>query len=124
MYTYVRLYRCINISCQSVSIAYDGIYFISQVYTVINRHIQRYTVIYDILVYTSIYEYIFSYFDIYEYMQRYHVITFHILTYTSIFNDVVRHHLASYISIFPYDILVYQRILEVQRFQMRVLDTV
>ena len=40
MYTYVRLYRCINIPCQSVSIVYDGIYFISKRYTVINRHIK------------------------------------------------------------------------------------
>ena len=71
MYTYVRLYRSINISCQSFGIVYDGIYFVSKVYTIINRHIPPYTVIYDILVYTSI--------------------SFHILTYTSILvcNDVV-----------------------------------
>ena len=118
MYTYVRLYRSIYIVYQSVSIVYDDTYFISKVYTVINRHIPQYTVIYNILVYTSIRKDIFSYFDIYEYIKRYHEISFHILTYTSICNDVVRHHIASYISIFPYDILVYQSILEVQRFQM------
>jgi hypothetical protein len=69
MYTYVRLYRSINISCQSFGIVYDGIYFVSKVYTIINRHIPPYTVIYDILVYTSICKDIISYFDIYEYMQ-------------------------------------------------------
>ena len=101
-----------------MSIVYDGIYFISKVCTIINRHIPPYTVVYDILVYTSICKDIISYFDIYEYMQWYHEISFHILTYTSICNDVVWHHIASYISIFPYDILVYQSILEVSGFQM------
>ena len=69
MYTYVRLYRSIYIVYQSVSIVYDGIYFVSKVYTIINSHIPPYTVIYDILVYTSICKDIISYFDIYEYMQ-------------------------------------------------------
>ena len=103
---------------QKYILVYDGIYFVSKVYTIINRHIPPYTVIYDILVYTSICKDIISYFDIYEYMQWYHEISFHILTYTSICNDVVWHHIASYISIFPYDILVYQSILEVQRFHI------
>ena len=58
--------RSIDIAYKSVllSIVYDGIYFISKVYTIINRHIPEYTMIYHILVYTSIYKDIFSYFDI------------------------------------------------------------
>jgi len=54
---------------QKYILVYDGIYFVSKVYTIINRHIPPYTVIYDILVYTSICKDIISYFDIYEYMQ-------------------------------------------------------
>ena len=68
-YVHVCKDRSIYISCQSFSIVYDGIYFVSKVYTIINRHIPPYTVIYDILVYTSICKDIISYFDIYEYMQ-------------------------------------------------------
>ncbi len=89
MYTYVRLYRSIYNAYKSVNIVYVGIYFISKLYTVINRHIPEYIVIYNILVYMSICKDIFSYFDIYKYMKRYLRISFHILTYTSICNDVV-----------------------------------
>ncbi len=49
MYTHVRLYTSIYIVYQSVSIVYVDMYFISKVYTVINRHIPQYTVMYDIL---------------------------------------------------------------------------
>ncbi len=89
IYTYVRLYSSIYVAYKSVSIVYDGIYLISKLYTVINRHIPEYTVIYNILVYTSICKDIFSYFDIYWYTKRYLRISFHILIYSSICKDVV-----------------------------------
>ncbi len=54
MYTYVRLYISIYNAYKSVNIVYVGIYLISKLYTVINKHIPEYTVIYNIHVYTSI----------------------------------------------------------------------
>ena len=63
----MALYMTVYTLFQKYILVYDGIYFISKRYTVINRHIPPYTVIYDILVYTSICKDIISYFDIYEY---------------------------------------------------------
>ena len=96
---------------------------VSDLNQIYDCHKQSYTVIYRDIPYTCIYEYILSsrtYTRICQYMERYLMTYFHILTSTKICNDIMRYHTASYISIFPYDILVYTSISEVSVFQMMI----